>query len=62
MQSRIRGGSCFVGREAYTILGATFKKTNTKLGTKSEYLFRVLPDSWKGPVQMRGPESEASLA
>jgi hypothetical protein len=45
MQSRIRGGSDFVGTEAYTIFGAIFKKKNTKLGTKSEYLFRVLPGS-----------------
>lgn len=62
MQSRIRDGLGFVGTEGYTILGAFFKKKNIKLGTKSEYLFRVLPGSWKGSVQVSGPESEASLA
>jgi hypothetical protein len=39
----------FVGPVAYTILGAFFKKNSTKLGTKSEHLFRVTPRSWKGP-------------
>jgi len=62
MQIRIKGGSCFVGTEAYTILGAIFKKKNTKLDTKNEYLFTVLLGSWKGPVQSRGTEAEASLA
>lgn len=52
----------FVGQEAYAMLGALFKKNNTKLGTKSEYLFRVPPRSWKGSVQMWGPEAKASLA
>lgn len=48
--------------EAYTILGHIFKKKNTKLDTKSSYLFRVLLGPWKGPVQLSGPEAEASLA
>jgi hypothetical protein len=51
MQSRMRGGSGFVGTEAYTILGAIFKKKNTKLGMKSDYLFWVLPVLGRGPCK-----------
>jgi len=57
----MRGGSGFVGTEAYTILGAIFKKKNTKLDTKNEYLLTVLHGSWKGPVQLKGTEAEVSL-
>jgi hypothetical protein len=45
-----------VGPEDYTILGVLFMKKNTKLGTKVNIYLGPLPESWKGPVQVKVPE------
>jgi hypothetical protein len=45
-----------VGSETFSIFGALFMKKNTKLDLKNEYLLRLLPGPWKGPMQVTGPE------
>ena len=49
MQIRIRGGSGFVGTEAYTILEAIFKKKNKKLDTKMNIYLRSFSGLGRGP-------------
>jgi hypothetical protein len=45
----------FVGPEAYTVLGAVFKRRNIKLGTKVNIYLGLIPGPWKGPVHLGGP-------
>jgi hypothetical protein len=47
----------FLGPEAYTIFGVLFMKKNTKLSTKVNIYLGPLPESWKGPMQVKVPEA-----
>jgi hypothetical protein len=49
----------FVGFSSYTIFGVLLAQKKTKLGTKLDNYLGLLPVTWKGPVQVRGPEIEA---